>query len=233
MNKRPRLEGEAMNEDDLRRLIDAVRLGKPLHVVAVLLVGMLGTCSFAQTPVGAPDTRQQPTKPALDREPPAEDYAALIQAAKPFVAAVNQEFRKLYVDEMAADWANETDITPEHGAAAAKARELRSKAMTRLIKESRKFDPVYAKLDADTQRQLLLLRFTGGTAPDDPAQSEALASILVEMTSIYGKAKVCTRTKAGGDDKAAVTRTAATEAGEMHCKDLDALSKVLQNEPRA
>ena len=28
MNKRPRLEGEAMNEDDLRRLIDAVRLGK-------------------------------------------------------------------------------------------------------------------------------------------------------------------------------------------------------------
>ena len=29
MNKRPRLEGNAMNEDDLRRLIDAVRRGKP------------------------------------------------------------------------------------------------------------------------------------------------------------------------------------------------------------
>ena len=28
MNKRPRLEGEAMNEGDLRRLIDAVRRGK-------------------------------------------------------------------------------------------------------------------------------------------------------------------------------------------------------------
>ena len=202
-------------------------LAQPLRVVAALLVGMLGTCSFAQTSVGAPDIRQQPTKPALG--PPAEDNATLMVAARPFVADVNKELRKLYVDLLAAEWANQTDITPEHQAAAAKANEQMAKGITRLIKESRKFDPVYAKLDADTQRQLLLLKLTGGTAPDDPAQAEEFARISVEMTSIYGKGKVCTRAKAGGDDKAeAATRTAATEVEEMHCKDLDGLSKVLQ-----
>ena len=79
---------------------------------------MLGTCSFGQTPIGVPDTRQQSKKPALD--PPAGSDAALIQAAKPFVAAVNQDLRKLYVDFLAAEWANQTDITSEHQAAARK-----------------------------------------------------------------------------------------------------------------
>ena len=177
---------------------------QPLRVVAVLLVGMLGTCSIAQTPVGTPDTRQQSTKPALD--PRAEVDAALMQAAKPFVAAVNSELRKLVVDFLAAEWTNQTDITAEHQASAAKARELMAKGITRLIKESRKLDSVYAKLDADTQRQLLLLKFVGQSAPDDPAQAEELARVAVEMTSIYGKGKVCSGAKARGDDEAAATR---------------------------
>ena len=199
---------------------------QPLRVVAVLLVGMLGTCSIAQTPVGTPDTRQQSTKPALD--PRAEVDAALMQAAKPFVAAVNSELRKLVVDFLAAEWTNQTDITAEHQASAAKARELMAKGITRLIKESRKLDSVYAKLDADTQRQLLILKFVGQSAPDDPAQAEELARVAVEMTSIYGKGKVCSGAKARGDDEAAATRDAASKVGETHCKDLDALSKVLQ-----
>ena len=60
-----------------------------------------------------------------------QDDAALMEAARQFVADVDKELRKLYVDATAVDWANETDTTPEHQAAAAKAREQRPHGTTR------------------------------------------------------------------------------------------------------
>ena len=98
-----------------------------------------------------------------------------------------------------------------------------------------------ARLDADTQRQLLLLKFAGQPAPDDPAQAEELARISAAMTSIYGKGKVCdpmgqkaiddapALVKAATDDRArTAARNAMINVAARHCKDLDALSKVLQ-----
>src|SRR5689334_23218787 len=88
-----------------------------------------------------PAGEQQPAPPAANND------AALINEAKQFVANADQELRKLYVDAATADWANQTDITPEHEAAAAKAGEVASVGVTKLIKEAKKFDPVLNKLD--------------------------------------------------------------------------------------
>jgi peptidyl-dipeptidase A len=190
-------------------------------------------------------------EPAIEKADPAEvtpaleqstqDDAALALAAKAFLVEVDKELRTLSVDAQIADWTNQTDITPEHEDAAATTAEAMAKGITRLIKASHKFDRVYDKLDGDTQRQLLLLKFAGQPAPDDPAEAAALARTATEMTSIYGKGQVCdaedrkaleyaaAHPKAVRNDK---TRTAGRntpgKAAEKHCKDLDALSRILQ-----
>ena len=116
--------------------------------------------------------------------------AALITEAKAFVAEMDKELRKLYVDASVTAWANETDITPEHEAAAAKAGAEQAKGITRLIKAAQKFEPVMDKLDPETRRQLHLLKFAGQPAPDDPKLADELAKTATEMSSIYGKGKV-------------------------------------------
>ena len=120
----------------------------------------------------------------------AANDAALITEAKAFVAEMDKELRKLYVDASVTAWANETDITPEHEAAAAKAGAEQAKGITRLIKAAQKFEPVLDKLDAETRRQLHLLKFAGQPAPDDPKLADELAKTATEMSSIYGKGKV-------------------------------------------
>lgn len=187
------------------------------------------------------DTRPDPMKRASVQEQPAQSDTALIEEAKQFVADTDKQLRNLYVAAWSAAWAHETDITPEHEAAAAKAFEKMSNGVTHLIKASRRFDSIHHKLDVDTRRQFLLLKFAGQPAPDDPALAEELAKIVVEMTSVYGKGKVCQLkgrkalddasaiVEAAKDDQArAAAQKAATEVAELYCKDLDALSKVLQ-----
>ncbi len=144
-------------------------------------------------------------------KPAAGGDAALIAEAKQFVAKMDAELRKLYVDASVTAWANATDITPEHEEAEAKAGAEQAKGITRLIKAAKKFEPIHSKLDPDTRRQLVLLKFSGQPAPDDPKEAEELAQTASKMQSIYGKGKVCT--KAGK---------------KQTCKDIDALSKVLQ-----
>ncbi|HWU88411.1 MAG TPA: M2 family metallopeptidase, partial [Kofleriaceae bacterium] len=150
------------------------------------------------------------TPPAAPAPPPAPEDPAVTEARQ-FVAAMDAELRKLYVDASVTAWANETDITDEHEAAASKAGEEQAKGITRLIKAAQKLEPILPKLDPATRRQLLLLKFAGQPAPDDPKQTAELAKIATEMSSIYGKGKVCKKVGA-----------------KQECKDLDALSKVLQ-----
>ncbi|HSN25270.1 MAG TPA: M2 family metallopeptidase, partial [Kofleriaceae bacterium] len=129
-------------------------------------------------------------KPAVQTQPgSAED--PLVAEAKKFVADLDPKLRKLQVDASQAEWTNETDITKEHEAATAKAGEIASVETTKLVKEAKKFDAVMDKLDPETRRQLLLLKFQAQPSPDDPKQAEELAKTATEMTSIYGKG-VCT-----------------------------------------
>ena len=169
-----------------------------------------GSAQVAAPEPPQPPQPQPPAPPPADPKPVVPDEP-LVAEAKQFVVQMDAELRKLYVDASVAAWANETDITPEHEAAAAKAGAEQAKGITRLIKASQKFEPILAKLDPAARRQLLLLKYAGQPAPDDPKQADELARLATEMSSIYGKGKVCQKV-----------------GGKQECKDLDNLSKVLQ-----
>jgi peptidyl-dipeptidase A len=128
--------------------------------------------------------------------------------AQAFVKKVDGELRALWVAESQANWTRETDITDEHSAASAAASEATMNFLTRALKEARRFVPILDELDADTRRQLELLRVVGIAAPDDPAKASELAKIAAEMSNIYGKGKVC-------------------DAKGEGCKDLGALEDIL------
>jgi peptidyl-dipeptidase A len=232
----------------------AVRTTKLLPLI------LLAACGGPKTPAPAPAPDQQPAAPepteaAQPAPAPAEPGAssdALVAEAKEFAAQADKELRKLYTDASVAEWANQTDITPEHEAAAAKASEAMANGLTKLIKASRKFESVQGKLDPETKRQLWLLKIAGQPAPDDAAKAEELAKIAAEMTSTYGKGKVCdaSKAKAGAPTQKQLDDLAAKATAEKdekkkaklakdrealqkkfetaYCKDLDALSKVLQ-----
>jgi peptidyl-dipeptidase A len=137
--------------------------------------------------------------------------AALVAEAKVFTRHMDADLRRLFVSASVAAWTNETDITPEHEAEESRTSAEQAKGITRWIKAARKFEPVLAQLDESTRRQLQLLKFSGQPAPDDPKLADELARLGTEMSSVYGKGKVC-----------------ETVRGKEQCKDIEALSKVLQ-----
>ncbi|MEJ7601355.1 MAG: M2 family metallopeptidase [Kofleriaceae bacterium] len=177
--------------------------------ILVLAAAACGPKKSDPVPPG-PGVVEGPPPPGPSVPAPAADDA-LIAEARAFVAATDKEARRLYTDASVADWANQTDITPQHEDAAAKAGAELAKGLTKAIKAARKFEPVLDKLDPATRRQLHLLKFAGQPAPDDPKQADELAKVGAQMTSIYGKGKSCVK-----------------ENGKQVCRDIDAASKVMQ-----
>jgi len=167
-------------------------------LLPLILAAACGGPKKPETTAAAPPPAPAPT-PVADQVPVPPPHGAddaLIAEAKQFVGQLEPKLRKLQVDASLAEWTNETDITKEHEAATAKAGEIASVEITKLVKYARKFEPVLNKLDPDTRRQLLLLKFQATAAPDDPKQAEELAQISTEMTSLYGKG-VCKTDKKG------------------------------------
>jgi peptidyl-dipeptidase A len=174
------------------------------------------SCGHPAKPAEPPPPRPQEAEPAPDKAekppaPPAAD-AALIAEAKQFVADADKTVRKLTVDASLAAWANETDLTPAHEAATAKASEVLSVEVTKMVKTARKFEPILGQLDPDTRRQLLLLKFQAQPSPDDPQQAKELAELAAKMGSEYGKG-VC-----------------KTVHGKETCQDIEYWSKLLQKD---
>jgi peptidyl-dipeptidase A len=154
-----------------------------------------------------PEPTPEPVKPP---EPSADDK--LIAEAQAFIKNADGQLRTLEVEQSLAAWANETDITDEHQAAASKAGEHLSVEVTKMVKEARKFEPILAKLDPDTRRQLHLLKVGASPSPDDPQKAAELAKTATEMDSLYGKGVCVTDAKTKKES----------------CKIVDDYSKVLQ-----
>jgi peptidyl-dipeptidase A len=186
---------------------------RTLTLLSLVVAAACGHPAKVPDPIPAP-----PVVPAVPPErvatpaPSADD--ALVAEAVQFVAALEPTLRKLTVDAALASWANETDLTPAHEAATAKASEVQSVETTKLVKAARKFEAVAGKLDPDTRRQLMLLKFAAQPSPDDPAQAAELAALAAKMDSEYGKG-VCTTVK-----------------GKETCQDIEHWSKLLQDERR-
>ena len=179
--------------------------------VLLVLPILAAACGNKSRPEPAPE----PPPEKVEKQAPSGD-AALIAEARQFVADLDRTMRKLTVDASEAQWANETDLTPAHETATAKASEVLSVEATRLVKTARKFEPVLDKLDPDTRRQLLLLKFQAQPSPDDPQQAKQLAELAAKMDSEYGKGVCKTEGGNGG--------------GKETCQDIEHWSKLLQNE---
>ncbi|MDQ3338469.1 MAG: M2 family metallopeptidase [Myxococcota bacterium] len=158
---------------------------------------------------GEDPTANIPNDPAPPA-PPKTDDTQLVDEAKKFLAEADATLRKVLVASAEASWANETDLTDAHEAAAAKATQEVNDVTAGLIKRARKYERVMNKLDASSKRQLqnLIYMMTVSTpiapSPDDPKQAEELAKIAAEMASIYGKGKVCDpKTQPARDKKVA------------------------------
>jgi peptidyl-dipeptidase A len=154
------------------------------------------------------DKKKSDVPPPIAPVVKADPDAALIIEAKQFIGDADKQLMQIYIAASQAEWAKQTDITDEHEAAAAKAGEAQSKLITKVIKESRKYDIVQSKLDPDAQRMFHLLKLAGQPAPDDEKQAAELAKISTEMDAAYGKSKVC-------------------DADGKKCQDLGALEDIL------
>jgi peptidyl-dipeptidase A len=185
----------------------------------LLLAAACGGSSKPPEPAPPPNpVEPEPAPTVVEKQPAPVDPR--IAEAKQFVADLDQTVRKLDVDASLAAWANETDLTPEHEAATAKASEIQSVEITKLVKLARKFEPVMAQLDPDTRRQLMLLKFQAQPSPDDPAQAKQLAELAAKMDSEYGKG-VCKTEKGTGKDKG---------KDKEVCKDIEYWSKLLEKD---
>jgi len=184
-----------------------------------LLVIVFSACACPPpvAPVTAPpkivETRPPPPEPVKPPEPSPEDK--LVAEAKQFAIDMEVPLRKAIVDASVAEFAFETDITPDHERAAATANAAQSADITKLIVAARKFDAVADKLDQETRRKLYLLKYYPvAAAPSDPKLNDELATIAAAMNAAYGRG-VCTQTMTLGG------------SGSEQCKNVDEYSKVL------
>jgi len=182
--------------------------------VLLVIPILAAACGNKSKPEPAASPEPPPEK--VEKQPAPSGDAALIAEARQFVVDLDRTVRKLTVDASEAQWANETDLTPAHEAATAKASEVLSVEATKLVKTARKFEPVLDKLDPDTRRQLVLLKFQAQPSPDDPQQARQLAELAAKMDSEYGKG-VC-KTEGGKG------------SGKETCQDIEHWSKLLQKE---
>ena len=114
-----------------------------------------------------------------------------VDKARAFIADVDKGLRQVWTVRDTADWERSTNITPETEARAAAAAEAATAYLTTKIGEAKQFTDVIAQLTPAEQRQFMLLRIAGQTAPSDAAKAKKLAEVTTAMDSTYGKSKVC------------------------------------------
>ena len=110
--------------------------------------------------------------------------------AKKFLDTVNETTLKLGVAQAQAGWVQQTYITDDTEAIAARASQAANEAGARFAKESTKYDKV--DVPADQRRMLNLLKTSLVLAtPSDPKESDELSKIMARLESAYGKGKWC------------------------------------------
>src|SRR5436305_13243553 len=129
--------------------------------------------------------------------------------AKAFLGTVNETTLKLGIEASRAGWVQQTYITDDTEALAARANQLANEAGARFAKEATRYDKV--DVPADQRRQLTLLKTSLVLAtPADPKESDELSKIMARLESTYGKGKWC-----------------ADPSNTATCKNIDDVTKIL------
>ena len=136
-------------------------------IAALVMVGLAGAgCRYNPGPSGSPDQ------------------------ARAFLTEANDTMLKLAVNAQQAGWVQNTYITPDTEAMAARANEAFMTAVTNFAKRAAQFDDV--ELAADERRQMTLLKNAlTMAAPADPKEAAELTQLVASMEGMYGRGKFC------------------------------------------
>ena len=130
-------------------------------------------------------------------------------AAKAFLDNANATTLKLGMQQGQAGWVQQTFITDDTEAIAARANQAANEAGAKFARESVQFDQV--QVSADERRQLNLLKVALVlSTPSDPKESDELSKIMARLESAYGRGKWC-----------------ADAAKPETCKNIDDVSRIL------
>jgi len=111
--------------------------------------------------------------------------------ATTFLNNVNDTLLRLGIQQAQAGWVQQTYITDDTEALAARANQVANEAGARFAKESTRFDRI--ELPPVERRQLTVLKTSLVLAtPSDPKESDELSKIMARMQSAYGKGRYCT-----------------------------------------
>jgi len=111
--------------------------------------------------------------------------------ARAFLDNANATTLKLGIQQGQAGWVQQTFITDDTEAIAARANQAYNEAGARFAREAVQYDSV--QVSPDERRQLNLLKVALVLAtPPDPKESDELSKIMARLESMYGKGKWCT-----------------------------------------
>ena len=146
---------------------------------------------------GAPTTAPCPAAPTTNATVSAPTTGsstttakATVEDARAFFDVVDGELRRLWVGSSRAAWINETYITDDTDEVSSHAEEASMEYLGRTIQEATRFDGLALPADLTRLRYRLKVASTL-PAPRDAKTRAELASLSVEMTSMYGKGKYC------------------------------------------
>ena len=140
---------------------------------------------------------------------PPSAAAPTAASAKAFLANANETTLKLGIQQSEASWVQQTFITDDTEAIAARANQAANEAGAKFARESVQYDHV--QLSADERRQLNLLKVSLVLAtPSDAKESDELSKIMARLESAYGKGKWC-----------------ADPSKPDSCKNIDDVSRIL------
>src|SRR3954469_11729988 len=112
-------------------------------------------------------------------------------AAKSFLDTANATTLKLGIQQGQAGWVQQTFITDDTEAIAARANQAANEAGAKFAKQAVQYDSV--QVAPDERRQLNLLKVALVLAtPSDAKESDELSKIMARLESAYGKGKWCT-----------------------------------------
>src|SRR5215216_6620570 len=121
----------------------------------------------------------------------AASSSATTPDAKKFLDTVNDTTLRLGIEQSQAAWVQQTYITDDTEAMAARANQAVNEALTRFAKDATRYDRV--DVPADQRRQLTVLKTSLVLAPPaDAKESDELSKIMARLESAYGKGKWCT-----------------------------------------
>ena len=140
---------------------------------------------------------------------PSSSSAPTAAGAKAFLDTANATTLKLGIQASQAGWIQQTFITDDTEAIAARANQAANEAGARFAKQAVQYDGV--QVPADQRRQLNLLKVALVLAtPSDAKESDELSKIMARLESTYGKGKWC-----------------ADASKPDACKNIDDVSRIL------